>query len=254
MNFSFKSAFQLNQIIEKESRYYMTGMKCHLFYTPKVSLSDPCQRKMRISLEQRQYLRKMIFQTLLNEGMKFSQKQKQNLCNTHFIPTLPNGSVSISHCPGLKGFAYNLPSLSHLKKSSAPRSIESASQYPIYQKTSFGGTNNNSKKKPYHIGLDVEVTPRVKTHHVNFLSKRIELNNMPNPSCLWTAKEAAFKCLYPAKLQISQITINRWIATSDKLYNFYFSTPHKLHGRGYCLLWKQWTIAFAIKLSQKTHH
>ena len=68
---------------------------------------------------------------------------------------------------------------------------------------------------------------------------------MPNPSCLWTAKEASFKCLHPTKLPISQVTIDHWTALSNNFFDFHFSTSHKLYGRGYCLLWKQWTIAFA---------
>ena len=243
MNLPFQTALKLNQIIEEKSSHYIPGVKCHLFYTP--SLDASTQHKMRISLEQRQNLRKTVLNTLLNEGTNLSQKQKKNLCDTQLIPTLSNGSISISHCSGLKGFVYNLhTSLSHLKNFSLPKNIQTEHQGTICQKTSFKRTNSHFRKN--HIGLDVEVTSRVRTSHVSFLSKKIELDKMPSPSCLWTAKEASFKCLYPIKLSISKITINHWAAISNNFFDFYFSAPHKIEGKGYCLLWKQWTIAFAV--------
>ena len=249
MNFSFQTAFKLNQMIEERIKYHVADIKCHLFYTPQVFLNDLTQQKMRVSIEHRRNLRKTILQTLLNEGIKPSQKQEKAFCDIHHIPTLPNGSISISHCPGLKGFVYNFYDTRQVpssKKPLLPRDIETAFPYPIHQNISFRRKNSKFEKSPHRIGLDVEVTSRVKTHSVSFLSKKVELDNMPNPACLWTAKEAAFKCLYPTKFQISQITIEYWKAVSKRLYNFYFSTPSRQQGKGYCFIWEQWTIALAV--------
>ena len=79
-------------------------------------------------------------------------------------PTLSHGSISISHCPHLKGFIYTLPT-SYLKD------IQTKHQKSIYQKAS--SRRRRFEKNAHHIGLDVEVTSRVKAHHVGFLSKKV---------------------------------------------------------------------------------
>ena len=245
MEFFFQTASTLNRIIEETSK--AIGIKCHLFYTPQVFLNHSNQQKIRFSVEHRKSLRKAILQTLLNEGVKFSQKQKKTFCDIHYIPVLPNGSISISHCPGLKGFVYNFYDNQPSEKFFSSKNIEITPPYPTaHQNTSCRRKNSKFEKSLYRIGLDAEVTSRVKTHNVSFLSKKMELGNMPNPACLWTAKEAAFKCLYPMKSQISQITVNRWKVVSKELYDFYFFTPCNRQGKGHCFTWKQWTVALAV--------
>ena len=238
MEFFFQTASTLNRMIEETSK--AIGIKCHFFYTPQVFLNNSNWQKMRFSVEHRRNLRKTILQTLLNKGIKLSQKQRKTFCDIHHIPILPNGSLSISHCPGLKGFVYNFYDNQPPEKFFSSKNVEITHPYPTtHQDTSF-------EKNPYRIGLDAEVTSRIKTHNVSFLSKKMELDNMPNPACLWTAKEAAFKCLYPMKSQISQIKVDRWEVVSKELYDFCFSTPCKWQGKGHCLIWQQWTIALAV--------
>ena len=147
MSFSFQSALKLNQIIEERSKHYTSDVKCHLFYTPKILLNSPAQQKMRTSLKQRRDLRKTLFNTLLNEGINLCQKQKEDLCNTRLIPTLSHGSISISHCPHLKGFIYSLHTpLFHLKSLSSPKNIQVEHQKPTYQKISFRKASGHFEK------------------------------------------------------------------------------------------------------------
>lgn len=212
---SYQPALELNNVVE--DIHYLSHLKCYLFYIPQF-FNKPIQQKMRTSAHQRKELRKTILQKLLEADIKLSYKQQKTLCDINYLPSMPNGFISISHCPGLKGFAYSIN-----------KRIDKQS----------------SNRKNDFLGLDVELTSRVTTRLVSFLSCRTELDNMPNPSCLWTAKEAAFKCLYPQNTRISQITIKHWNFISSNLYQFDFSTLRGVYGRGYSYIWKQWTIAIA---------
>ena len=213
---SYQPALELNKVVE--DIHCLSHLKCHLFYIPQFFLTQPIQQKIRISVHQRKELRKTILQKLLKADIKLSYKQQKTFCDINYPPNMPNGFISISHCPGLKGFAYS-----------------------INKQTD----RQSSNRKNDFLGLDVEITSRVTTSLVGFLSCRTELDNMPDPSCLWTAKEAAFKCLYPQDIRISQITIKYWKSISSNLHQFDFSTPRGIYGRGYSYIWKQWTIAIA---------
>ena len=206
---SYQPALGLKKIVE--DTHCLRSLKCYFFYIPHFFLTRPVQQRIRISVQHRKELRRTILQKLLEAGIKLSDSQQKIFCDINNLPNLPNGFISVSHCPGLQGFIYSI--------------------------------KQSGKQK--RIGLDVEVRSRVTMDLVSFLSSKTELDNMPNPACLWTAKEASFKCLYPQDIRISQIIIGYWESISSDLYRFGFFTPCGIYGQGYSCIWKQWTIAFA---------
>lgn len=75
------------------------------------------------------------------------------------LPELRSGYLSISHCPGLGGFAFD----------------------------------------PHWVGFDIEVTNRVTPELAARIGNIEEFAAAPNPAALWCAKEAIFKALRWAK-------------------------------------------------------
>jgi phosphopantetheinyl transferase (holo-ACP synthase) len=90
------------------------------------------------------------------------------------IPDSSKMSISISHCPGLGGFALT--------------------------------------EKPACIGLDLEVASRVDQKHIARMASPVELEQMPSPAHLWAAKEAVFKCLRgPMQpLILTDLVVGQW--------------------------------------------
>lgn len=98
----------------------------------------------------------------------------------------PFSDSSISHCPGMGGFAFTQFDANHVLQ----------------------------------IGFDIEEIERIKPE----IAKRIcqtaaEFENSPSPASLWTAKEAAFKSLKGSKQPpvVSRLELTNW-QTVDSQY------------------------------------
>lgn len=95
-------------------------------------------------------------------------------------PTSKKTAISISHCPGLGGFAL--------------------------------------LTKPGAIGFDVEVEARVQSKVMARMSSPQEMSLIPSPAHLWVAKEAAYKSLGETvqPIVLSEIEVRDWTrATLD---------------------------------------
>jgi len=98
----------------------------------------------------------------------------QSLEDLSQIPHHPDFKISISHSPMLGGFAL----------------VESSKG----------------------LGFDLEVQSRVRLPTIQRMSSPEEISLAPSPAHLWSAKEAAFKSLWPAKqpLTLSEIFVLNW--------------------------------------------
>ena len=113
----------------------------------------------------------------------------------------PFAAVSISHCPTLAGFAF-----------------------------SFDGN--------ICLGLDLEMTNRLKTRTLARVSSEEEIQSAPDlPVLLWTAKEAAFKCIAPADKNfklLRDIFVSKWRRTAEGAWLFRFRAcfPSRFQEKG----------------------
>jgi phosphopantetheinyl transferase (holo-ACP synthase) len=111
--------------------------------------------------------------------------ETESLMNLDLLPTLPDWSISISHCQSLGGWI--------------------------------------AIPKPNGIGLDIERLDRITTKVVNRIAQEGELDNIPDPLLLWCAKESYFKALGPAQpIAITQLRIEKWVAEAEE---WRFSSP-----------------------------
>lgn len=101
----------------------------------------------------------------------------------------------------------------------------------------------------FPVGIDLEENSRVQARVVaRIASSAKELERMPNPAALWTAKEAAFKALYSFTQPpvMSQLEIGGWRESQDGLIFFElknaedFSAPQ---GRGALFQSDIWSLA-----------
>lgn len=102
----------------------------------------------------------------------FSRAQLAQLNDLTWLPVASDGSVSISHCEQLGGFAYS----------------------------------------KFKIGFDVEVISRVSARILKRTAGEDEIEACPVPEFLWVAKEAGFKALSDADpgLVISDLVCFDW--------------------------------------------
>jgi 4'-phosphopantetheinyl transferase EntD len=103
-----------------------------------------------------------------------SDHETRAIENLDALPVVRGGVVSIAHCPEMGGFAWRDGDVS--------------------------------------IGLDVEVRERVRPERMKRVAKDDELLDAPSATHLWTAKEAAYKCLC-AKTEsyyLSDLVISDW--------------------------------------------
>lgn len=204
----FKPLCLPKKLLETESLQLSSHLKYCILVKCVFNASHAAQTC--VSFQERKALRRFLRKTLLQNDIDLSQNEQKSLLDLKYPPYLSKGSISISHCPGLRGFVFS---------------------------TDADG-----------IGLDMELTERVKRSAVSFLSNQEEIRCMPNASYLWVAKEACFKCLYPNAPLISRITITDWKVTSGKEgYDFYFATPCDRLGQGFAWTYQYWTFALAIE-------
>lgn len=105
---------------------------------------------------------------------------------------------------------------------------------------------------PHPVGVDVETTARVAEKVVARISSVQELQQSPNPSALWCAKEACFKALrsYDQPSVISKLTIGDWQKIDSQTETFTllnsadFNSPSD--NRGVILRYSSWSFGFFI--------
>ncbi|MCY4513325.1 MAG: hypothetical protein OXB86_06525, partial [Bdellovibrionales bacterium] len=141
----------------------------------------------------------------------FFGKHCENLLTPGARPDCSFAAISVSHCPVLGGFIFS-----------------------FNQKIS--------------LGLDMEQSHRVNEQLIGRLSKTEELQKAPDPSLLWAAKEAAFKCMTPEQnLLLKHILIFKWIKIKPDHYHFYFQVEGQdIKGRGAAFLVDTLALGFAI--------
>jgi 4'-phosphopantetheinyl transferase EntD len=131
--------------------------------------------------EHRVGIRAALKQTLQNLGMEVGLERIEDLSEA---PRLPEGSVSISHCRLLGGWAFSATS--------------------------------------QRLGLDIEQIARVRPELALRMSNESEMEEAPHPAALWTAKEAAFKYLRGERqpLTAKEIRVTSWSLTAQGFYRF----------------------------------
>lgn len=117
----------------------------------------------------------------------FPEDYKRKLLIPGSPPRIPGVSISISHCPILGGFIF-------------------------------------SHDKNISLGLDVEKMDRVSLQLVQRVSDFDEVNEAPEVSFLWVAKEAAFKCIPSGEQKhfLRDLFIFQWEEMEEGVYNFNF--------------------------------
>lgn len=98
--------------------------------------------------------------------------------------------------------------------------------------------------KKISIGLDIEEAGRASRQVVSRISLPEELEACPNPALLWTAKEAAFKCLTQKSLLLSDCFISNWKkAPFEKAY--FFKAENKSHQKAKGIAFEAGSAALA---------
>ena len=161
-----------------------------------------------LSIEDRKEFRKLLIQQM--KAQDFYQNQnfykKKEFCLDSLLeigsrPKHPLLSISISHCKNLACFVFS------------PKSETSC----------------------FSIGLDIEETKRVSQQIISRISSLKEQNSSPNPSLLWTAKEASLKCFAQDQktLLLSECHISDWFVSDleksqfEKTYLFKAESKNK---------------------------
>lgn len=158
---------------------------------------------------------------LIREKIKFFLNNEKNIYNSVMnLATLPQSEdfhISISHCKMLGGFVLS------------------------------------NEKAP--IGIDIEMSERVKLKTVQRISNHFDHLDFPSPAELWTAKESSFKVIkkYNPKT-ISQISITQWEKTNSSFNKFHWALPSlKLSGIGVSLKHKNFSMSLAkLELSNNS--
>ena len=143
--------------------------------------------------------------------------------NLEVWPKPTNDSVSISHCNYFGGYA--------------------------------------QVAKPQLIGIDIEITKRVRMEIIKRVSNPGEVEAAPYPAALWTAKEAAFKALSQAGVAeiMSDFSIFGWEPLSGRKttnlrdgYSFQVSNPQTplIQGQGLVFSHDDVFIALFLKLAK----
>ena len=141
----------------------------------------------------------------------FFGKHCEKLLTPGTRPDCSFAAISVSHCPVLGGFVFSF----------------------------------NQK---ITLGLDMEQSHRVNEQLMGRLSKTEELQKAPDPSFLWAAKEAAFKCLTLEQNRlIKHISITEWEKTASDSYHFHFQVEgQNTKGRGSAFLVDELALGFAL--------
>ena len=128
---------------------------------------------------------------------------EEEILNLDIIPKTLSGALSISHCQELGGWVF--------------------------------------EPEAKRIGFDLELIRRTPKHLVAKVSTQQELEGAPNPTALWTAKEACYKVL-PLEAQpltAKEIQIFAWVKTRD---GFEFQGRHTHEKKEFLLRGSTWAI------------
>lgn len=91
------------------------------------------------------------------------------------------------------------------------------------------------------IGVDIEITSRLKKEVVQRVSTSTEMILTDEPQLLWPAKEALFKC--ESRFQvISEIKLDTWKKSQNQTHEFLSSNQI-----GWVQTFKTHTVAIAVK-------
>lgn len=130
--------------------------------------------------------RRPAYRAILRQEIRTRFKATPAILDLTAIPKLPSHSLSISHCRAVGGFC-----------------VADKSAHPA-------------------IGFDVELNERVHLRHLRQVADEAELHRAPTIQALWTAKEAAYKCLQ-GPLQpkgVKDVRITRWRLLDAKTFGF----------------------------------
>ena len=172
----------------------------------------------------REELRKLLVKELKISYSAFKQRTLPDdffvkYCGKELLtpgtrPHCSFAAISVSHCPVLGGFIFSF-------------------------------------NRKISVGLDMEQSHRVNEQLIGRLSKAEELKQAPDPSLLWAAKEAAFKCTTEQNLLVKHVFISEWTRTAPDSYHFHFQIKNQnTKGHGVAFLIKDLALGCAL-LPQK---
>jgi 4'-phosphopantetheinyl transferase len=110
----------------------------------------------------------------------------------------PFSDSSISHCPSMGGFAFTMFDSNHVLQ----------------------------------IGFDIEEDLRVRIETARRICDTAEeYDAAPSPASLWTAKEAAFKCLKGPKqpIIVSAVEVSNWQTVASQYETVEVKNPHQFN-------------------------
>lgn len=141
--------------------------------------------------------------------VKDGHEPSKNLLDIHQRPTCKDVFISISHCP------------QHTLLAWGPRTL----------------------------GCDIELSSRINKKMIGRISTPQELEEAPELSHLWTAKEAAFKAISSSIKLLSSVEIIEWqkeIATHWQTYKAKNASVNKVVGMGQSCLIMNHSISFFV--------
>ena len=221
----------------KELLKYVGRTKVHtgfvLFPNEKIGIQE--RKKLRQKLIE-QIKKHKDFTPILSENFSSYRREKteklqpdgyknhkknfdgNNLLKLEQKPNCPYASISLSHCNHLGAFLF------------------------VFDKT-------------LSIGLDIEWAQRVTNRLVDRISSKEEVQQTPQPSLLWTAKEASLKCFSNEKtsLFLKDCLISNWKKeVSQDIYFFdAYSKKTNEKSKGAARIINGLTLAYAEMQSMK---
>ena len=230
------SAEHINSIVKI---FYQMGQSMHhpLFYCElhpfknKVSWEDRCYLRKRLVITLKSYYKKYKNQLFKNQTSKVCYKKWDRLLSPASSLQNSIAAVSVSHCPLLGGFVFSL--------------------------------NSNIS-----IGLDMEIAARVSRKLVQRVSHLEEITKAPDNALLWTAKEAACKCisLNQRTVLLKDCVISHWMKVDKIIHHFAFkgiANAFQEENKSFCQLHRQSIYGigrafhfgpFAFSYAQLLHH
>ncbi len=130
-----------------------------------------------------------------HESGLFSRQQWAELYNLHQRPQTKVGSISISHCQRIGGYAYS----------------------------------------KFKMGFDVEEVAKISDAVITRTSSQEERARAPHLKFLWVAKEAAFKALHSETedvntLILTDLICKNWLQTSDlQIWSYQINSAKKIN-------------------------
>jgi hypothetical protein len=98
--------------------------------------------------------------------------------------------------------------------------------------------------KTHHIGIDIEALDRLSDKIIERVSTSKEVAESPQGAYLWSAKEAAFKALFPTFNVVSSVEIIDWTELSPQRWTFGVDLKNNSLGYGELCLIERHSIAF----------